>query len=334
MNVQLLIDAIVRQTTVLIAELATSGGLRAPLAHVANQVFLDLASELERQGVSRKVSADMFGLALRGYQRKIQRLTESSTARGHSLWEAVLEFVSGKQFATRTQILMRFSRDDEGLVRGVLHDLTESGLLFCSGAGAGAGYRATTIDELGEIRAELGAEGLDEIVWLLVFREGPFTTTALQQRMNLTPEVSARVVQRLLESGRLRENVTDGEASYSSAEFYIPLGASVGWTAAVLDHFQAVARTISAKLRSGSSGQAADVTGGSTYTFVVWPGHPQEAEVRDELRRYREWASRMRATIDSYNREHGIPEHHFEVTSYAGQCVLEYESRESEDDNA
>lgn len=42
MNVQLLIDVIVRQTMVLIAELATSGGLRAPLAHVAGQAFLGL----------------------------------------------------------------------------------------------------------------------------------------------------------------------------------------------------------------------------------------------------------------------------------------------------
>ena len=62
MTIQLLIDAIVRQTTVLIAQLATSGGA---LAHVANQVFLDLANELEAHGVSRKVSADMFGMALR-----------------------------------------------------------------------------------------------------------------------------------------------------------------------------------------------------------------------------------------------------------------------------
>ena len=39
MNVQLLIDSIVRQTTVLVAQLATAGGVRAPLASVANQVF-------------------------------------------------------------------------------------------------------------------------------------------------------------------------------------------------------------------------------------------------------------------------------------------------------
>ena len=91
MNAQLLIDSIVRQTTVLLAQLATSRGLRAPLAHIADQVFLDLANEVERQGLSRKVSADMFGLALRSYRRRIQRLSESSTDRGRSLWEAVLD---------------------------------------------------------------------------------------------------------------------------------------------------------------------------------------------------------------------------------------------------
>src|SRR5262245_23099637 len=41
MTVELLIQAIVRQTTILIAQLATAGGTRAPLAHVAHQVFLD-----------------------------------------------------------------------------------------------------------------------------------------------------------------------------------------------------------------------------------------------------------------------------------------------------
>ena len=79
MNLQLLIDSIIRQTTVLIAQLATAQGVRAPLANVANQVFLDLANELNEQGVSRKVCADMFGMALRTYQRTIPRLSESST---------------------------------------------------------------------------------------------------------------------------------------------------------------------------------------------------------------------------------------------------------------
>src|SRR5690606_2545079 len=67
MTLDLLTHAIVRQTTILIAQLATAHGGRAPLAQVANQVFLDLVRELERQGVSRKVSADMFGVGLRTY---------------------------------------------------------------------------------------------------------------------------------------------------------------------------------------------------------------------------------------------------------------------------
>jgi hypothetical protein len=55
------------------------------LAHIADQVFLDLSREIEAQGVSRKVVASMFGMALRGYQRKVQRLTESSTHKGKTL---------------------------------------------------------------------------------------------------------------------------------------------------------------------------------------------------------------------------------------------------------
>ena len=70
MKIQLLIDSIVQQTTVLIAKLATTGGVRAPLAHIANQVFVELASELESQGLSRKVTADMFGISIRYYRRR------------------------------------------------------------------------------------------------------------------------------------------------------------------------------------------------------------------------------------------------------------------------
>ena len=74
----------------LIAQLATAGGFRAPLAHIADQVFRDLARSLQEQGGSRRVSADMFGMALRAYVRKVQRLGESTTFRGRSLWESML----------------------------------------------------------------------------------------------------------------------------------------------------------------------------------------------------------------------------------------------------
>ena len=135
MNVNLLIDALVRQTTVLIAQLATAAGSRAQLAHAANQVFLDLVHELKDQGLGNKVIADMFGLSLRTYHNKIARLAESGTDRGRSLWEAVFAYVQQRDATSRADLMLRFCGDDEGLVRGVLKDLVDSGLLFRAGRG-------------------------------------------------------------------------------------------------------------------------------------------------------------------------------------------------------
>lgn len=96
MNVTLLIGAIVRQTMVLIAELATAGGVRAPLAHVADKVFVDLV--------------------LRGFIATTK------------CWCAML------------------------------HDLSESRLVFSSGSGADSVYRAASLRRLRR------PDGLDELV--------------------------------------------------------------------------------------------------------------------------------------------------------------------------
>ena len=52
MNVHLLIDAVVRQTMILVAQLATSEGARAALGHTAKQVFFELATELRGAGLA------------------------------------------------------------------------------------------------------------------------------------------------------------------------------------------------------------------------------------------------------------------------------------------
>ena len=175
MNIQLLIDSVVRQVTVLIAQLATAGGARAPLAHVAHRVFLDLANELQSQGIGRKVSADMFGLALRSYQRKIQRLSESASHRGRSLWEAVYYYLNDHPTISRAEVLRRFHRDDDELVRGVLHDLTENNLVFRSGKGPSTMYRVATEEEIGQLGGKEEELGLDTFVWVMVYRSGPIT---------------------------------------------------------------------------------------------------------------------------------------------------------------
>jgi hypothetical protein len=327
MNVQLLIDAIVRQTTVLIAELATAGGARAPLAHVANQVFLELARELDRQGVSRKVSADMFGLALRSYQRKIARLRESSTVRGRSLWEAVFDFLVERGEVTRAEVLTRFDRDDEELVAGVLHDLTDSGVVFASGRGPSTEYRVAARSELDDVAPD-DAEGADALVWTLVYREGPLSRASLSSLTTLVADRLDGSLSRLEDAGRITAETVDAAVVYRSSELVISLDAKAGWEAAVFDHFQALVKTVTSKLRRDPPGDASpELVGGSTYTFVVWPGHPYFDAVSGELADYRRRRSELRASVDAFNASAGIPPRHQKFVSYAGQCVIVEDDR-------
>jgi hypothetical protein len=318
MNLQLLIDAIIRQTTVLIAQLATAQGVRAPLAHVANQVFLDLANELNAQGVSRKVSADMFGMALRTYLRKIQRLSESSTDGGRSLWEAVLAFLDQGRVVTRAEVLRRFHQDDAELVRGVLHDLCESSLVFRTGTGPATSYRVAATEEL----ASLGDEGsgYDELIWALVYREGPLGRDALS-KLARTGDLDA-VLARLISAGRVHTTTTEGELEYYASEFIVPKGSPVGWEAAVFDHFQAVVKTIAQRVGGPADGREQQI-GGSTYSFDVWPGHPHEREALQQLSEFRARTSALREKIREHNRAHPHPPSFSSITLYAGQSVID-----------
>lgn len=323
MTIELLIHAIVRQTTILIAQLATAWGTRAPLAEVASQVFLDLVSELEAQGVSRKVSADMFGLGLRTYQRKIQRLTESSTERGRSLWEAALGYIRSEKMVTRGDIQARFARDEDAQVRGVLHDLCDSGLVFSSGHGPGTVYRAASEEELGALRQFRSDEGLEEMLWAIVYREGPLTAERLGSLAHIGAAEVAPTLTRLVDSKRVERLNGETGTVYRTRSLFVPLNSPVGWEAAIFDHFQAMVKTICCRLRDDRSTPAStDSTGGSTYTLDVWPEHPLESETRATLSRLREMLGDLRQRVDEYNAAHPPPERHAQVVLYVGQCLI------------
>lgn len=324
MNAQILIDSIVRQVTVLIAQLATSGGIRAPLSHVANQVFLDLSNELAEQGVSRKVSADMFGMALRAYIRKVRRLSEAQSERGRTLWQAVLEFVRAEPLVARSRVLQRFDADGELQVTSVLHDLTESGLVFCSGSGKAAVYRAASSDELDRLAQLSDDDGIDELAWVLVYREGPLSDERLASLLRRSLAVTEAVTERLLSDGRVQR---DAGGALSARDFTVPLGASSGWEAAVFDHVQAVVQTICQRLRQASfDHDPSPSIGGSTFSFDIWPGHPLEHAVKAQLGELRARVGALRLQVDEHNREHGVPENYQQVVTYLGQCLTTHET--------
>ena len=333
MNAKLLIDALTRQTTVLVAELATTAGIRAPLAHVADQVFRDLANAIEGQGVTRKVAADMFGLALRSYQLKVQRLEESLTERDRSLWEAVFEHIRDEGVVRRTDLLRHFACDDEASVKSIVHDLVRSGLVFQTGQGDSKSYRAATDAEIDKIVADETADSAPWLVWIAIYRSESITRTQLIELVGLDEDRLDAALDELMSEGRISADERDGDAVYHSDVCVIPMDESeAGWEAALFDHFNAVVTAMCAKLRQMQhKSLPADVIGGSTYSFDLAKNHPYRDEVLGLLRQTRRRVSELRQKVTAYNDEHGRgDEDSMKVTFYMGQSVIEPNDKEME----
>lgn len=314
-----LIDSVVRQTMVLIAHLATRLGGRAPVGHVADEVLTRLVAELKTQGLSHKVVADMLGMGLRTYHRRVRALAEGSTDRGRPLWEAVLEFVRERGSALRADVLNRFPADDEAIVRAVLSDLVDSGLVFRAGRGAATIYRAATVEELGAVASSGERDAIASLVWVVVHRFGPLDRGRVGEVAGLTQEMAEEALAPLLADGRVLE-ADDG--LLTSPRCVIALGAPEGWEAALLDHYQAMVTAMMGKLRGDRRhARAADTVGGSTWTFDLWDGHPQEQEVLALLARTRREVGELRRRAAGAGAPSGA--RRVRVLFYAGQAVID-----------
>jgi DNA-binding IclR family transcriptional regulator len=327
-NAQVLIDAIVRQTMVLIAQLSTADGVRSPLSHVADEVFVGLVRELERQNLGKKVIADMFGLALRSYQQKVQRLTESATARGVTLWGAMHAMLAERGSSSRTEILQHFKHDEEGTVRSILNDLVESGLVRRSGRGKDTRYRVATGEELEEIGASDAGDSSETnaaLVWVHLYPASPMRKQDLAKMVPLPESAFDAAVERLVQDERVRiENRPDG-AYCVTESCLISVGQGAGWEAAVVDHHRAVLKALAAKAVGGQHvSAAADEVGGTTLSFDLWPGHPREREVRALLATARRQVLSLWDEVAAYNKEHR-PDETYSVTFYCGQNLTEEE---------
>jgi len=336
MNVTTLIDALMRQTTVLVAQLATTAGLRAPLAHLANQVFMDLVDELKGQGVSQRVIADMFGLALRSYQAKVRRLSQSRTERDRSLWEAILTLVSDQKMVLRDDILKRFSQDDPRVVASVLRDLSDSGLIFRSGRGPRTVFRAASLEEVALVDDQHHLETLAHLVWVVIDRLHRATLDDLMSQLPLAGERMDDALAWLLARGHIEvEDPAVVPKVYISQDCIIPFESPIGWEAAVLDHFQAMVTVFTSKLnkRPGHA-RREDTVGGSTYSFDMVPGHPLEERVLGLLTEVRTLVAEVREKDEAFWQSHAERDRddRYRVVFYVGQAVLRDDADDDLDD--
>jgi len=328
MNPQIVIDAIVRQTMVLIAQLSTVDGVRSPLSHVVDEVFVGLVRELENQGLGKKVIADMFGLALRSYQQKVQRLSESATTRGVTLWEAIHGFLAERASASRAELVAHFTHDEERKIRSILNDLVESGLVHRRGSGKETRYRVATAEELEELGSSGTVNSLETnaaLVWVHVYRASPIRKDALARMLPLPPSVLDAAIDHLVADERIRLQTRPDGVYCATERCLIPVGQAAGWEAAIIDHHRAVLSALAAKVVSGRHvSAAADEVGGTTVCFDLWPGHPREPEVRQLLAATRRQVLPLWDEVAEYNRLHR-PEVTYKVTFYCGQYLVEEE---------
>jgi len=292
---------------------------------VANQVLGNLAAELKSQGLGNKVIADMFGMALRTYHDRMARLTASQSEGGRSLWDAAFAYLQKNGTTLRADVLRRFSRDDEVMVRGVLRDLVNSGLVFRTGQGDHTTYRVATPEEQG-VSANGGVEAVASMILVSVHRYGPRTRDEIQHAVPIADAELDQQLAALVADGRLLCEESAGRVVYRSERVFIPYEAPEGWEAAVLDHYQAVVAAVCAKLRSGRTRARSDETlGGSTYHLDVWEGHPLHQQALGFLATVRCQAVALRTAIEAYNSGHTCPDGTTvkRVISYVGQVVLD-----------
>jgi hypothetical protein len=325
MNTTLLINAIVRQTMVLVASLATASGQRAQLASVANLAFADLVRELREQGLGNKVIADMFGLALRTYHRKVARLSASRTVQGHSLWEAVLAHIQQHGPLLRSELMLRFARDDEATLHSVVADLIESALVQRDGDGDATRLQSTQPSSERDA-VEQGPAALDALVLVALHRGGPLAAGELTTIVPTELHEIEAALARLVATGVVSKQVDSSPAVYACETCVIMFGESAGWEAAVFDHYQAMVTALVTKLRKGTRrADLADAIGGSTFVYDLWPGHPLQAEVLGYLRSMRERGIALRKAVEAYNALGSAPAEarQLRVIAYVGQTVAE-----------
>ncbi|RYZ02772.1 MAG: hypothetical protein EOO73_30375 [Myxococcales bacterium] len=297
MSLQSLARALIRDTATLVAAVATHSGARMPLGPLADRFFHGVATELHGKQIRRRVAADMFGLVPRAYLRKVRRAEESVTEHGYSLWQAVYEHIAqsanGVEIAALTR---RFHRDDEGVLRGVLSDLRESGLVDVVTRAGDSRYVASSGAELGARVAERRAPS-DELVWAVIYREGPLYREALQQVVGLPDAELTDALTRLKEAGRIYERPKRDRLLLGSTSTVPDLEAPERWEAVVFEHYHAVVRALATSLAAPTAENNAT----ATVTFNVWPGHPMAMEAEKLFHRLRTEATALAARIDAHN---------------------------------
>jgi predicted GIY-YIG superfamily endonuclease len=237
------------------------------------------------------------------------------------LFEAVLEHIEQHKSVTRDTVIGHFKRDDDRVVVGVLTDLVQSGLVYCSGSGDGTLYGVTSDAERQRLTRHADISALANMALGEIYRNPGVSFEALAHRLQVQSEQLKPAIEQLIADGRVAKDERTGTLRAST--FQISAGAAMGWESAVFDHFQAMAAAIVNKLRLRAKRSiAADFVGGTTLRFELSAQHPLQGEVLELLARVRALTQDVWERTAEHNDHHPLDaEERFNVSFYFGQNI-------------
>ena len=225
---------------------------------------------------------------------------------------------------SRSKILERFKYDEEAVLKGVLNDLVESQLIFKAGRGDSTIYimAPTDLNAQDEEENKTKDDQLDAMILVTLYHGQPMHTENIKLNLNLSQSILEKGLERLEVNGLIRQD----EEGWHCQSYYLPTDDPVVWGAALFDHYQSVIRALCVKLRGGNDrARDRDLTGGSTYSFNIWTGHPLESEITGLLKEFR---GRLE---DLWERKENVPDQCPEdqepskLIFYFGQAIIEEE---------
>jgi DNA-binding transcriptional ArsR family regulator len=243
-----------------------------------------------------------------------------------SVATVVLRHVQQHGPLTRSDVLLRFSRDDGEILRSVLLDLVESGLLRRTGSDDATVLEAVRVED-----GDGESATLESLLLVALHRAGALSTRELAEIVPAGADEIERTLSQLVDAGTLTLEQRGQERRYRCESLVIDFGDPVGWEAAVFDHYQAMVVALVGKLRAGTRrASLGDAVGGSTFAFDLWEGHPMQGRVLGFLREVREQGMALRRELEASVVAAPMPDgvRPMRVVAYVGQSVTRGEDED------
>lgn len=288
-DANLLIRTLFELTAQMSVDVIHASGARPDLKHIMDEVFMTFAEQFHEIGLPRSVAADMFGLVVRSYLKRIQNYEENRGEVSQPLWKRILLLIAEEPNIDLETLLSRFPVGYVKSVKTSLNDLCDQGVLVETRRRKVVRYTIGLDTQVEEDKYEQ----VKQFVWLLIFNaKQPLTHEKISQTLH--PVYSGELIEQclgdLIAEGRVAQNQSTTPSSYVNNGQETP--PPFGWESAVYMHLHAVFNALMLKLNMMIHDDAPNVPGhyigGSTWTFRLWEGHPMEDEVLNTLSQQRE----------------------------------------------